>query len=234
MAQWRSLHNGGRRARCDIVSKRVPIPAPSRFDVAQLLTMYIFLLFFFFADPNAFHRHFHLVNRVNLETVLNTADFVNEEDGQVRAAHKILGYTPIQKSFTDPRHVVSANRPRLPKITVVEQGFLISEGSPVPEGIPLVNLSPSPPASEGKGEFGSFEEGFGVFEQADPSEDPSGDLGDPALSEAELSLVGTSSRTRMGLKRKPPTSLLELFKGQPGRSAQEALESSTPPPAPQP
>ena len=154
--------------------------------------MYIFLLPFF-ANPNAFPRHFHLVNRANLETVLNTADFINEEDGQVRAAHKILGYTPIQKSFADPRHVISANHPRLSKITVVEQGFLISGGSPVPEGIPLVDLPPSPPASEGEGEFGSFEKGFEVFEQADPFEDPSGDLGDPALSEAELSLVGTSS-----------------------------------------
>ena len=81
-----------------------------------------------------------------METVLNTADFINEEDGQVRAAHKILGYTPIQKSFADPRHVISANHPRLSKITVVEQGFLISGGSPVPEGIPLVDLPPSLPA----------------------------------------------------------------------------------------
>ena len=48
-----------------------------------------------FADPSAFHQHFHLVNRVDLETVLQAAVFVNEEDGQVRAAHKILGYDPI-------------------------------------------------------------------------------------------------------------------------------------------
>ena len=114
--------------------------------------------------------------------------------------------------------MISANRPRLSKITVVEEGFLISGGSPIPEGVPLVNLSPSPPASEGEGEFGSSEEGFRVFEQADLSEDPSGDLGDPTLSEAELSLVGTYSRTRMGLKRKPSTSLLELLEGQPGRN----------------
>ena len=109
--------------------------------------------------------------------------------------------------------MISANHPRLPKITIVEQGFLIFEGSPVPEGIPLVDLSPSPPASEGEGEFDSSEEGFGAFEQADLFEDPSGDLGDLALSKAELSSVGTSSRTEMGLKRKPPTSLLELFEG---------------------
>ena len=109
--------------------------------------------------------------------------------------------------------MISANHPRLPKITIVEQGFLIFEGSPVSEGIPLVDLSPSPPASEGEGEFDSSEEGFGAFEQADLFEDPSGDLGDLALSEAELSSVGTSSRTEMGLKRKPPTSLLELLEG---------------------
>ena len=96
-----------------------------------------------FADLNAFHRHFHLVNRVDLETVLQTAIFVNDEDGQVRAAHKILGYDPIQKSFADPKHVISTNNPRLLKITVVEHGFLISEGSPIPEGILLAGSSPS-------------------------------------------------------------------------------------------
>ena len=68
---------------------------------------------FFFADPHAFHRYFHLVNRVDLETVLQVAVFVNDEDGQVKAAHKILGYDPIQKSFAAPKHVIRANDPRL-------------------------------------------------------------------------------------------------------------------------
>ena len=112
--------------------------------------------------------------------------FVNDEDGQVRAAHKILGYAPIQKSFAGPKHMISANHPRLPKITVIEQGFLISKGSPVPEGIPLVDSSPSHQAVEDECELGLSEEGFGAFDQADPFEDPSGDLGDPDLSEAEL------------------------------------------------
>ena len=118
----------------------------------------------FFADPHAFHRHFHLVNRVDLETVLQAAVFVNNEDGQVRAAHKILGYDPIQKSFADPKHVISANNPRLPKITVVEHGFLISEGSLVPEGIPLAGTSSSHQAVEDEGDLGLFEEGFGAFD----------------------------------------------------------------------
>ena len=154
-----------------------------------------------------------------MEIVLQAAVFVNDNDGQVRAAHKILGYAPVQKSFADLRHVINTSHPRLLKITVVESGFSISEGSSVLEGIPLVDLSPSHQAAEDEGELGQSKEGFGVFDQADPSENPSGDLGDPVLSEAELLSEGTSSRAEMGLKRKPPTSLLDLLEGQPGKGA---------------
>ena len=187
-----------------------------------------------FANPNAFHLHFHLVNRVDLETILQMAVFVNDEDGQVRAAHKILRYAPLQKSFADPKHVISANRPRLPKITVVEQGFLISERSPIPKGIPLVGSSSSHQAAEDEGNLGLSDEGFGAFDQADPSEDPSSYLGDPDLSETELLSVGISSRAEMGLKRKPPTSLFDLIKGQPRKGAQEKLQSNVPTPPSQP
>ena len=89
--------------------------------------------------------------------------------------------------------MISANNPRLPKIIVVEHEFLISEGSPVLEGIPLAGSSPSHQAVEDEGDLGLFEEEFGAFDQADPSEDPLSDLGDPDLSEAELLSVGTSS-----------------------------------------
>ena len=157
---------------------------------------------------------------MDLETILQAAVFVNDEDGQVRAAHKILGYDPIQKSFADPKHVIRANDPRLQKIIVVESGFLITKRSPIPEGIPLVGSSLSHQAAEDEGDLGLSEEGFGVFDQADPSEDPSDDLGDPDLSKAELLLVGTSSRAEMGLKRKPPTSLFDLIEGQSGKGAQ--------------
>ena len=113
--------------------------------------------------------------------------------------------------------MISANNPRLPKITVVEQGFSISEGSPVPEGIPLVGPSPSHQAAKDECDLGLSEEEFGAFNQADPSEDPSSDLGDPDLSEAELLSVRMSSRAEMSLKRKPPTSLFDLIEGQPGK-----------------
>ena len=169
-----------------------------------------------------------------METVLKAAVFVNEEDNQVKAAHKILGYDPIQKSFVAPKHVIRANDPWLQKITVAEHKFLISEGSPVPEGIPLVRSSPSHQVAEDEGDLGLSEEGFSVFDQADPFEDPSSDLGDLDLSEVKLLSVGTSSRAEMGVKRKPPTSLFDPLEGQPGKGVQGRSQSKAPTPPPQP
>ena len=60
-----------------------------------------------------------------------------------------------------------------------------------------------------------FEDEFGAFDQFDPSNGPSGDLGDPSLTEADLQ--GTSSQIDMGFKRKPSASLYDLHEGQPGK-----------------
>ena len=54
---------------------------------------------------------------------------MNKGDNQVRAAHKILGYDPIQKSFSAPKYMIRAKDPRLHRITVAEHGFLLPEGS---------------------------------------------------------------------------------------------------------
>ena len=81
--------------------------------------------FFLFADPHAFERHLHLVNRADLETALRAEVFVNESDHQVRAAHKILGYEPIQRSFAVSKSVIRAKDPRLQQITVAEHGFFL-------------------------------------------------------------------------------------------------------------
>ena len=130
--------------------------------------------------------------------------------------------------------MIRANDPRLQKITIAEHGYLTSEGSPVPEGIPLAGSSPSHQVVEDKGDMGLSEEGFGVFDQADSFEDPSGDLADPDLSVAELLSVGTSSRAEIGVKRKPPTSLFDLLEGQSGKGVQGRSQSSVPTPPPQP
>ena len=96
-----------------------------------------------FADSHAFERHLHLVNRADLETILQAEVFVNESDLQVRAAHKILGYDPIQKSFAALKYVIKAKDPRLRKITVAEHNFLLPEGSSAQGGVALVGSSSS-------------------------------------------------------------------------------------------
>ena len=66
-------------------------------------------------------------------------------------------------------------------------------------------------------ELGKSKDEFGAFDQVDLSKDPSSDLGDPSLTEANLQ--ETSSQAEMGFKRKPPTSLLDLIEGQSGKDA---------------
>jgi len=117
---------------------------------------------------------------------------------------------------------------------VVETGFLISRDLSIPENIPAVGPSSSHQASESEGELNQPEVDFGIFELSDESEDPSGDIGDPALSEAELMLIGTSTQAEMRLKRKPTTSLLELLEGPSGKGAQGTSQHKAPSPPPQP
>ena len=98
---------------------------------------------FLFADPHTLEPNFSLVNREDLQTVLRSADFENEADHQVRAAHKILGYTPLQKSFAAPKYVIKANDPRLSKIEVTEEGFKFPDDPSTSEGV-TVALPPLP------------------------------------------------------------------------------------------
>ena len=121
---------------------------------------------------------------------------MNEGDNQVRAAHKILGYDPIQKSLWAPKYVIRAKDPRLHKITIAEHGFLLPEGSSTQGGATLAGSFSSHQATEDEevraeseeqvAEFNRSEDEFDAFDQVDLSEDPSGDLGDPSLTEADL------------------------------------------------
>ena len=167
---------------------------------------------------------------------------MNEGDLQVRATHKILGYNPIQKSFSAPKYVIKAKDPQLQRIIVTEHGFLRPEGSSAQEGATLAGSFSSQQAveteevgAEGEEqviELGQSEDEFGAFNRFDPSEDPSGDLGDPSLTEADLQ--GTSSRAEMSFKRKPSTNLLDLIKGQPGKDASGKSQPKLPPPPSKP
>ena len=76
------------------------------------------------------------------------------------------------------------------------------------------------------------EDEFGAFDQFNPSEDPSGDLGDPSLTDVDLQ--GTSSQVDIGFKRKPSASLLDLIEGQPGKDVLGKSQPKIPPPPSKP
>jgi len=138
--------------------------------------------------------------------------------------------------------VIRAKNPWLHRIIIVEHGFLLPEGSLSPKGIPLAGPSSCHQAAKAEGgrveskeevaDLGPPEDEFGVFGQVDLSEDPSGDLGDPSLTEVDLLSVGTSSQAKMGFKRKPPTNLLDLIEGQLGKDTSGKPQSKLPPPPP--
>jgi len=62
--------------------------------------------------------------------------YVNEADGQLRAAHLILGYTPLSFAFQAPKCVIRASDPRLHRISVAYEGFVVLEGISLPQYTP--------------------------------------------------------------------------------------------------
>ena len=167
---------------------------------------------------------------------------MNKGDNQVRATHKILGYDPIQKSFSTSKYVIRAKDPQLHGITVAKHIFLLPEGFSTRGSATLAGSSSSYQVAEAEevraeseeqvAELGQSEDKFGAFDQVDLSEDPSGDLGDPSLTKADLQ--ETSSQAEMGFKRKPPTILLDLIEDQPRKDAPGKSQPKLPPPPPKP
>ena len=78
-----------------------------------------------------------LVNKVSLDRVLQAEIYVNELDGQLRAAHLILGYNPILRAFQASSCVIKAKDPRLRRISVACEGFVVLQGVPLPKYSPL-------------------------------------------------------------------------------------------------
>ena len=182
--------------------------------------------FSLFADPHAFERHLHLVNRADLETILRAEVFMNESDHQVRVAYKILGYYPIQRSFVAPKSVIRAKDPQLQKITVAERSFFFPRESSTQQAAETEEGRDE--VQEQVIELDQSEDKFGAFEQLDTPDDPFGDTGDRNLFEADLQ--GTSSQTDIGFKRKPSASLRDLLEGQPGKDAPRKSQPKLPPP----
>ena len=160
--------------------------------------------------------------------------YVNESDGQLRAAHLILGYTPISRAFQAPRCVIRAKDPRLHHICVAYEGFMAPEGVPLPrhtpftQSLPVATFSigvPSPSLilqvekeeeeehrEEGIVDLTESTDKFEVFNQPSPPKDVP---------------------EEMGIQRKPQRSLQELLESQPGRGeAGKSSQPKLPPPPP--
>jgi len=146
---------------------------------------------------------------------------VNEDNNQLRAAHLILGYMSISRAFQAPKCVIKARNPRLHRINIAVEGFLLLEGALLLKGVPLVSSSSSRPVvkeveektekEEEVIELGSFEDEFEVFNRAQLSKDPSGDLGDTNYTEADFPSVETPFEEDIGIQRRQKTSLLDLI-----------------------
>ena len=108
----------------------------------MLLLKWVFIGFNDIADPHATTPSLRLVNKVSLDRILQSEVYVNESDGQLRAAHLILGYIPILRAFQAPRCVIRVKDPRLHKISVAYEGFVVPKGIPLPRYSPLTQSLP--------------------------------------------------------------------------------------------
>ena len=115
----------------------------------MLLLKCVFLGFNDIVDPKSTIPLLRLVNKVSLDRILQSEVYVNESNSQLRAAHLILGYTPISRAFQAPRCVIRAKDPRLHYISVAYEGFVVPEGIPLPRSTPLTQPLPVATLSAG-------------------------------------------------------------------------------------
>ena len=85
------------------------------------------------ADRRSTKPRLSLVNKASLDRVLKAEIYVNEADGQLRAAHLILGYTFLSFAFQAPKCVIRARDPRLYRISVAYKGFVVPEDILLPK-----------------------------------------------------------------------------------------------------
>ena len=143
--------------------------------------------------------------------------YVNELDGQLRAAHLILGYTPISRAFQAPKCVIRAKDPRLHRISVAYEGFVVPKGIPLPKYSPL--SQPLPIATLAAGET-SLPLILQVEEEEEAEQEEEGfvdltEFTDDFEVFNQLS-PPTNVPEEMGIQRKPQKSLQELLESQSG------------------
>ena len=148
------------------------------------------------------------MNKASLDRVLQAEIYVNPSDGQLRAAHLILGYNPISRAFQAPSCVIKAKDPRLRRISVAYEVFIVPQGVPLTryaqltEPLPVASLAKAAPSSllvrqveeeeeterEGEGvvDLTSATDDYEVFNQSAPSPDTPEDMGIQRKSQRSL------------------------------------------------
>ena len=169
-----------------------------------------------FADIHSTKPLLCLVNRASLDRILQSEVYVNEVDGQLRAAHLILGYTPISRAFQAPMCVIKAKDPRLHRISVAYEGFVVLEGIPLPENTPFTQSLPVATLSVG------ISSPSPILQEEEEVKEKEGEQGFVDLTESvdEFEAFNQppspkSLPEEMGIQRKPQKSLMELIENQP-------------------
>ena len=175
-----------------------------------------------------------LVNRASLDRILQSEVYVNEADGQLRAAHLILGYMPISHAFQAPKCVIKAEDPRLHRISVAYEGFVVLEGIPLPENIPFIQSLPVATLSVGIPSLSP------ILQEKEEGKEEKEEKGFVDLTESvdefeafDQPSSPNSLPKEMGIQRKPHNSLIKLIEDQPGRGGPgKSVQPKLPPPPP--
>ena len=174
------------------------------------------------------------------------------DDGQLRAAHLILDYEPLSRTFLDVGNSIRANDYRLARIDISRPGFLASHNlppvdHPIPQGIPFAAqpfrqvLLAQAVAEEGVASSSSLEEEIDRFrfeEEAiviSEAEEEADEYSCIQIPAPIITYVGDSSdnkEEKMAPKTGP--SLRELMKGRNKASSPQEKSKSKPPVNPSP
>ena len=137
--------------------------------------------------------------------------YVNKTDGQLRAAHLILGYTPISRAFQAPKCVIKAKDPRLHRISVAYEGFVVPEGIPLPKNTPFTQSLPIATLSAG------VSSPLPILQEEEEGKKEQEEQGFVDLTESvdEFEVFNQPSSPKslpeeMNIQRKPQKSLMEL------------------------
>ena len=169
-----------------------------------------------------------------MDRVLQAKIYVNESDGQLKAAHLILGYNPISRTFQAPSCMIRGKDPRFHRISVAFKGFIVPQGVPLPKYSPLTE--PLPVASLAAVATSSPSV-FQVEEEEEVEQEEEGFV-DLTLITDDYEVFNQSSSPPnisedMDIQRKPQRSLQELLESQPGRGeAGKPAQPKLPPPPP--